>query len=123
MRITQEPHASQLGKVVQLIFLEVISKHFTEKKVTVRHQHGYLKAKSCLMNVIAFCDFLTGSVGERRREDVAYLIFSKAFDTVSHNNLTDKLMKYGPDKWTVSWTENCLNSQTQNVVLWGTKSS
>lgn len=33
--------------------------------------------------------------------DVVYLDFSKSFDTVSHNNLIDKPMKYGLDEWTV----------------------
>lgn len=68
MSITQEPHAGQLGKVMEFVLLEVISKHIKEKKVTVRHQHGYLKTKSCLMNVIAFCDYLTGLVGEGGEE-------------------------------------------------------
>jgi len=36
---------------------------------------------------------------EGRRVDVTYLNFSKGFDTVSHNFLTDKSTKYGLDKW------------------------
>jgi len=43
------------------------------------------------MNLIAFCDEMTGW-------EVVYLEFSKVFDTVSHNILIDKMMKYGLDK-------------------------
>ena len=55
--------------------------------------------------------------------DAVYLDFSKAFDTVSHNILIDKLTKYKLDKWTVRWTENWLNCQTQMVVIRSIKSS
>lgn len=50
-----------------------------------------------------------------RRADVFYLAFSKAFDTVSHNILTDQLMNYGLDTWTVKWTETWMNSWTQRL--------
>ena len=49
---------------------------------------------------------MTGLVNEEKAADVAYLNFSKPFDTVSHNIFTDKLMKYRLDTWTVRWTEN-----------------
>lgn len=38
---------------------------------------------------------------------VAYFNFSKIFDTVSHNTLSDKLRKQRLDKETVRWNENC----------------
>jgi len=55
--------------------------------------------------------------------DVVYLDFSKAFDTVSHNILIDKLRKCGVDEWTVRWIENWLNGRAQRVVISGAESS
>lgn len=60
-------------------------------------------------------------IGERRAEDVSYLSFSNAFDTVSHN-IMEKLAKYRLDKRTVTWIENCMNIQALRVVINGTKS-
>jgi len=90
-----------------------------EKKVIRSSQHGFTKGKSCLTNLIAFYDDMTGCVGEERAVDVVYLDFSTGFDTVSHNILLGKLRKYGQDEW----IENCLNGRTQRVVISRTESS
>ncbi|PKU41457.1 rna-directed dna polymerase from mobile element jockey- hypothetical protein [Limosa lapponica baueri] len=83
------------------------------KKVIVSSLHGFMKAKLCLTNLIAFYDDMTGLVDERRAKTVDYIDFRKAFDAVSHNILTDELMKYRLDKWTVRWTETWLNCWAQ----------
>jgi len=64
--------------------LEVILKQVEEKKVIRSSHHGFTKGKSCLTNLTALYDGMTGWVDEGRAVDVAYLDFSKAFDTVSH---------------------------------------
>ena len=60
---------------------------------------------------------MAGSVVDRRAADVVYLDFCKAFDTVSHKILVDKLMKYRLEKWTVTWDEIWLNCWAQGVVI------
>ncbi|PKU38775.1 rna-directed dna polymerase from mobile element jockey- hypothetical protein [Limosa lapponica baueri] len=77
-------------KVMEQLILDVISNHVEEKKVIGSGQHGFTKGKSCLTNLIAFYDRMTGWVDERRAVGVVYLDFSKAFDTVSHNVLTGR---------------------------------
>jgi len=94
-----------------------------ETKVIRSSQQGFTKGKSCLTNLIAFYDDMTGWVDEGRAVEVVYLDFSKAFDTVSHNILLGKLRKCGLDEWSVKWIENCLNGRTQRVVVSGTESS
>lgn len=55
--------------------------------------------------------------------DIVYLDFSIVSDTVSHNIFIDKLRKYELDEQMVTWTENWLSSQGQNVAINGTKAS
>ncbi|PKU33848.1 rna-directed dna polymerase from mobile element jockey- hypothetical protein [Limosa lapponica baueri] len=101
----------------------VISKHMEEKKAVRSSQHGFTKGKSCQTNLIAFYDGMTGWTDEGRVVDVAYLDFSKAFNTVSHSILIPKLRKCGLEEWTVRWIENWLKDRAQSVVISGTESS
>ncbi|KAK4822542.1 hypothetical protein QYF61_015548 [Mycteria americana] len=51
-------------------------------KVIRPSQHGFMKGRSCLTNLISFHDKVTRLVDEGKAVDVACLDFSKAFDTV-----------------------------------------
>ncbi|GAB0182037.1 mitochondrial enolase superfamily member 1 [Grus japonensis] len=110
------------AKMMEQLILGVINKHVEEKKVIGSGQHGFTKDKSCLTNLIAFCDGMTSWVDGGRAVDVVYLDFSKAFDTVSHNILISKLRKCGLDEWTVRWVDNCPNGRARRVVIRGTES-
>ena len=54
-------------------------------------QHGFLKARACLTNVLCFFEKITKWVDEGSPVDVIYLDFQKAFDKVPHQRLILKL--------------------------------
>ena len=58
-------------------------------------QHGFLKATSCLTNLLCFFEEITKWVDERSPVDVIYLDFQKAFDKVPHQRLILKLKSHG----------------------------
>ncbi|CAM4703405.1 unnamed protein product [Lepidochelys kempii] len=111
------------GKIMEQVLKKSILKHLEERKVIRNSQHGFTNSKSCLTNLIAFYDEITGSVDEGKAVDVLFLDFSKVFDTVSHSILASKLKKYGLDEWTVRWIENWLDRRAQQVVINGSMSS
>ncbi|CAM5168126.1 unnamed protein product [Eretmochelys imbricata] len=108
---------------MEQVLKESILKHLEERKVIRNSQHGFTKGKSCLTNLIAFYDEITGSVDEGKAVDVLFLDFSKAFDMVSHSILVSKLKKYGLDEWTIRWIESWLDCRAQWVVINGSMSS
>ncbi|CAM5076503.1 unnamed protein product [Natator depressus] len=108
---------------MEQVLKESILKHSEERKVIRNSQHGFTKGKSCLTNLIAFYDEITGSVDEGKAVDVLFLDFSKAFDTVSHSILASKLKNYGLDEWTIKWIESWLDCRAQWVVINGSMSS
>ncbi|CAM4637192.1 unnamed protein product [Lepidochelys olivacea] len=108
---------------MEQVLRESILKHLEERKVIRNSQHGFTKGKSCLTNLIAFYDEITGSVDMGKAVDVIYLDFSKAFDTASNSFPASKLKKYGLDEWTIRWIESWLDRQAQRVVINGSMSS
>ncbi|TRZ11767.1 hypothetical protein HGM15179_015340 [Zosterops borbonicus] len=58
-----------------------------------------------------------------KAEDVVYLDFSKAFDTVSHSTLLEKLAAHGLERSTLCWVRNWLDGRAQSVVVNGAASS
>ncbi|CAM4602077.1 unnamed protein product [Lepidochelys olivacea] len=108
---------------MEQVLKESILKQLEERKVIRNSQHGFTKGKSCLTNLIAFYDEITGSVDEGKAVDMLFLDFSKAFDTVSHSILASKLKKYGLDEWMIRWIENWLDCRAHQVAINGSMSS
>ncbi|PKU45468.1 rna-directed dna polymerase from mobile element jockey-like [Limosa lapponica baueri] len=85
-------------------------------------QHGFTRGRSYLTNLISFYDKVTCLVDEGKAVDVVYLDFSKAFNTVFHSILLEKLAAHGLDGNTLHWVQNWLEGRAQRVVVNGVKS-
>ena len=91
-------------------------------------QHGFLKARSCLTNLLCFFEEITKWVDDGSPVDVIYLDFQKAFDKVPHQRLIHqrlilKLKSHGMGNSIVNWIEQWLSDRRQRVVVDGEVSS
>ncbi|KAK4819351.1 LOW QUALITY PROTEIN: hypothetical protein QYF61_001243 [Mycteria americana] len=114
---------SVLGKLMEQIILSAITWHIEDNQGIKPSQHGFRKGRSCVTNLISFYDKVTCLVDEGKAVDVVYLDFSKAFDTVSHSILLEKLAAHGLDGCTLCWVKNWLDGWAQRVVVNGVYSS
>ncbi|KAK4831533.1 hypothetical protein QYF61_018135 [Mycteria americana] len=106
---------SVMGKVMEQIIPIAITWHVQDKQVVRPSQRGFLKRRFCLTNLISFYDKGTRLVDEGKAVHVVYLDFSKAFDTVFHSILLEKLAARGLDGRTLCWVKNWLDGQAQRV--------
>ncbi|RMC12180.1 hypothetical protein DUI87_11316 [Hirundo rustica rustica] len=107
---------------MEQFILSVITQNLQDGQGLRPSQQGFRRGRSCLTNVISFYDQVTLLVDAGRAVDVVYLDFSKAFDTVSHSILLDKLAACGLDSSTLCWIRNWLDGQAQRVVVNGAAS-
>ncbi|GAB0198925.1 mitochondrial enolase superfamily member 1 [Grus japonensis] len=94
-----------LWTVMEQIILSAITWHVQDNQVMRPSQHGFMKGRSRLANLRSFYDKVTCLVDEGEAVDVVYLDFSKAFDTISHSILLEKLAAHSLDGCTLCWVK------------------
>ena len=88
-------------------------------------QHGFLKHKSCTTNMLSFTDNIVMSINDcsAMSIDVVYFDFSKAFDSVNHDIILQKLKYfYNIDGRLLKFLKNYLCGRKQCVVIDNCKS-
>jgi len=76
-------------------------------------QHGFVKEKSCLTNLLIFMEKVTNFLDSGYPLDVIYLDFQKAFDKVPHRRLLMKLQAHGIDGEILRWIKGWLSGRKQ----------
>ena len=79
--------------------LEKQIKELVRHKLLNSYQHGFLKARSCLTNMLCFLEEITKWIDERSPVDIIYLDFQKAFDKVPHQILLFNLKAHCLSLW------------------------
>ncbi|RMC20264.1 hypothetical protein DUI87_01110 [Hirundo rustica rustica] len=104
---------------MEKIILGAIEKHLKDNTVIGHSQHGFIRGKSCLSNIISSNDKVTHIVDQGKRFDEIFLNFSKAFDIVPNSNLLDKMSSTQLDKHITPGLEDILRKFADNTKLGG----
>ena len=95
---------------------------FVENKISP-HQHGFVKGKSCLTNMLETMDYVMDLLEQGIPVDLLYFDFKKAFDTVPHNRLLLKLECLGISGKVLDVIKDFLEDRTFRVSVQGKFSS
>ena len=64
----------------------------TDNDLFSKAQHGFIKGKSCVTQLLEFLEDITQAIDNGEDVDVVYLDFCKAFDKVPHKRLFKNCM-------------------------------
>jgi len=78
-------------KVFDTIIGDKIIDHLEKHELMKEFQHGFVKKKSCLTNLLIFIEEIANSIDSGYPVDVMHLDFQKAFDKVPHQLFLLKL--------------------------------
>ena len=90
---------------------------------TIDHQyHGFCNKRSTTLAIIELIEKISRAIDNGEFTIGIFLDLSKAFDTVNHKILIDKLYHYGIRGICLKWFENYLQNRKQFVKYGDTKS-
>jgi len=109
-------------KIMEGMIRDSLLKYLEETDQISSRQHGFLRGRSCLTNLLETFEAWTAALDEGYGTDVIYLDFRKAFDTVPHVRLVQKLAGLGVGGQLLQWIRDFLASRTMRVNVKGSYS-
>ena len=102
-----------LEKLMYNRLLEFINKH----NILYKYQFGFRESHSTSIALTILIDNIMNAIDEGNIVVGLFLDFQKAFDTVNHDILLQKLLKYGIRGTAYDWMRSYLSCRSQYVVF------
>ena len=103
-----------ISKIFESIMAKVITPYF---KNIVPEQHGFVKYKSTVSNLLEYQSSLLAAFKDYYQVDVIFTDMEKAFDTVDIALLINKLYAYGITGTLLDWLRSYLTGRKQSVKI------
>jgi len=91
--------------------------HLKTNELISDMQHGFIPHRSCKSQLLSVLNKWTSILESGDSVDVIYLDFSKAFDSIPHLRLLNKLHSYGFRGRLLQWLKAYLSDRRQCVVV------
>ena len=106
-------------KIMESMIKVRMTKFIENNNLLSTHQHGFIQHRSCLTNLLEAMESWTESLDNGYGVDAMFLDYRKAFDTVSHMKLLEKLSLLGIQDKLLKWIEKFLTGRTMKVSVRG----
>ena len=108
---------SILCKLLERCIAERITQHIKDNDLTCQEQHGFQTGRSTTTNLLEALNIWTEALSHNIPVDVIFLDYAKAFDTVPHRRLLNKVKALGIDGNILGWIEQFLTGRRQCVKV------
>ena len=111
-----------LGKLLERVAHTQLYSYFHSHDIFSHSQSGFRKGHSTQTCLLDFLDNVYQEVDQGRVCVVLFLDLRKAFDTVNHNILTEKLIQYGLEESSANWLKSYISGRKQITKISNVKS-
>lgn len=108
---------STFSKVIEKLVLTRLIDHLTYNNLLTSQQHGFTKNKSTSTALIYFIEYIIDQIESKNTTTAILLDFSKAFDTLDHEQLLTKLNAMGISGTEAEWFKSYLTNRKQVVEI------
>ena len=114
------PNSEMVAKVLERCIYNRLVDHI--QKMLSDEQHGFLRGKSCVGQPLSVLDCIGKNLDMGLQTYILSLDIAKAFDTVDHKLLLQKLFHFGVADKVLNWFSNHLSERQQRVLVHGATS-
>ena len=112
-----------ISKIIEKVVAHQVIEYMNDNDLLYKHQYGFRKNNNCSHPIIQFLNRISEAYAKGEITIGIFLDLKKAFDTVNHQILLEKLKYYGFDTTALKWFESYLSNRKQYVEINGTKSN
>jgi hypothetical protein len=110
---------SAISKIFERIVFDQLYTYFNKNNLLHKNQSEFRKCHSTMTALIdAIIEWLA-NMDQGKLNAVVYIDLAKAFDTISHGILLEKLRIYGVDTNSLSWFQSYLQDRKQKCYVNG----
>ena len=102
-----------ISKVFEKIVHDQVVNYLVEQKILVQNQYAYRKLHSTITSLIKCTDDWLSNIDSKKVNLTLFLDLKKAFDTVDHKIILDKLRAYGVIGIEFKWFKSYLSKRRQ----------
>ena len=110
-----------LAKIFDYLIYTILYEKLSE--LISKNQHGFMKNRSVVTSLLEFSGNVINSINNNSQTDVVYLDFAKAFDSLDHGLLSNKLFNLGIRGWALKTVTSFLSMRRTMVLYNNSKST
>ena len=112
-----------ISKVFETVLQEQLTEYFTTNNLFAPQQYGFRKNSSTELAALELIDRLLNQMNNHKIPTNFYIDLSKAFDSLQHDILLEKLAHYGLTNKAIALLKSYLSNRKQYVQLSDVRSS